>query len=69
MRQYAASWVARGELSCLCDQSLSMTMFYAVSQRSAAENPLVRCFLASLIGNGARPVVEVVSESGLIAPP
>ena len=52
---YAAAWVARGELRCLCDASLSYdSAFYAVSQRSAAENPLVRRFLASLNGNGAR---------------
>ena len=50
---YAASWVERGELRCLCDDTLSYdSTFYAVSQKSTAENPLVRRFLASLIGNG-----------------
>ncbi|MGE0004249.1 MAG: LysR family transcriptional regulator [Parvibaculaceae bacterium] len=46
---YAAAWVARGELRRLCDTSLSYdSIFYAVSQRSAAENPLVRRLLARL---------------------
>jgi DNA-binding transcriptional LysR family regulator len=59
---YAASWVARGELRCLCDKTLSYdSMFYAVSQRSAAENPLVRRFLAALTGNGAQPAAKVIA--------
>jgi DNA-binding transcriptional LysR family regulator len=46
---YAASWVARGELRCLCDPTFSYdSIFYAVGQRSTTENPLVRRFLASL---------------------
>ena len=46
---YAASWVKRGELRCLCDAAFSYdSIFYAVGQRSATENPLVRRFLASL---------------------
>ncbi len=46
---YAAAWVERGELHCLCDETLSYdSTFYAVGQRSTAENPLVRRFLASL---------------------
>jgi LysR family transcriptional regulator, transcriptional activator for bauABCD operon len=51
---YAASWVERGELRCLCDKSLSYdSSFYAVSQKNATENPLLRRLLASLTGNGA----------------
>lgn len=46
---YAQSWVTRGELRCLCDSTYSYdSTFYAVSQRSTTENPLVRRFLASL---------------------
>ncbi len=52
---YAAAWVARGELRCLCDATLSYdSTFYAVSQKSSGENPLVRRFLASLAGDGVR---------------
>jgi DNA-binding transcriptional LysR family regulator len=59
---YAAGWVARGELRCLCDASLSYdSTFYAVSQRSAAENPMVRRFLASLRSNDARSATKGVS--------
>lgn len=59
---YAAAWVARGELRCLCDASLSYdSAFYAVSQRSAAENPLVRRFLASLNGNGIRSPAKALA--------
>jgi DNA-binding transcriptional LysR family regulator len=51
---YAATWVARGELRCLCDTDLSYdSTFYAVSQRSASENPLLRRFLASFSERGA----------------
>lgn len=58
---YAASWVARGELRCLCDASLSYdSTFYAVSQKNA-ENPLVRRFLASLSGNAARSLAKAVA--------
>lgn len=58
---YAASWVARGELRCLCDRSLSYdSTFYAVSQRSAAENPLVRRFLAVLAGNDSRSAAKAI---------
>jgi len=46
---YAASWVKRGDLRCLCDAALSYdSIFYAVGQRSATENPLVRRFLTSI---------------------
>lgn len=55
---FAAAWVGRGDLRCLCDKALSYdSTFYAVSQRSASENPLVRRFLASLSESGATKVV------------
>jgi DNA-binding transcriptional LysR family regulator len=58
---YAAAWVARGELRCLCDATLSYdSTFYAVSQKSSAENPMVRRFLASLAGVEARPTAKVL---------
>ena len=46
---YAASWVKRGDLRCLCDGAFGYdSIFYAVGQRSAKENPLVRRFLTSV---------------------
>ena len=46
---YAAAWVKRGELHCLCGKAFSYdSTFYAVSQRSAGDNPLARRFLASI---------------------
>jgi len=46
---YAASWVERGELRCLGESVFSYnSTFYAVRQRGATENPLVRRFLAIL---------------------
>ncbi|HTN97254.1 MAG TPA: substrate-binding domain-containing protein, partial [Nordella sp.] len=45
---YATPWVERGELRRLCDSKFGYeSTFYAVSQRSTAENPLLRRFLAS----------------------
>ncbi len=50
---FAAAWVERGELRCLCDKTLSYdSTFYAVSQRSTSENPLARRFLVSLAEAG-----------------
>ena len=47
---YATLWVERGELRCLCDDKFGYdSTFYAVSQRSATENPLLRRFLASFV--------------------
>ena len=51
---YAESWVERGELRCLCDSMFSYdSTFYAVAQRSATENPLVRRFLSLLADCGS----------------
>jgi LysR family transcriptional regulator, transcriptional activator for bauABCD operon len=61
---YAAAWVARGELRCLCDKSLSYdSTFYAVSQKNASENPLLRRLLARLTGEAARSEMRSVPVS------
>lgn len=45
---YARLWVEKGELRRLCDDKFGYeSTFYAVSQRSATEKPLLRRFLAS----------------------
>jgi LysR family transcriptional regulator, transcriptional activator for bauABCD operon len=47
---YAQAWVARRELRCLGDEDFSYdSAFFAVSQPSSSENPLVRRFLTLLM--------------------
>jgi DNA-binding transcriptional LysR family regulator len=44
---YARAWVNQGQLHCIQDRRFSYdSTFYAVSQRTGAENPLVRRFLS-----------------------
>ncbi|MGE0238669.1 MAG: LysR family transcriptional regulator [Parvibaculaceae bacterium] len=63
---YAATWVARGALRRLCDARLSYdSTFYAVSQRGAAENPLVRRLLARL--SDTRRIADPSVQSALPA--
>jgi LysR family transcriptional regulator, transcriptional activator for bauABCD operon len=44
---YAEPWVQKGDLRCMRDREFSYSsMFYAVSQPTGAENPLLRRFLS-----------------------